>query len=109
MPANRFGGGARTNINGLRFEQETSLRGALINAGYFVTERSVVRDQHGNCLGLIAPKYDFYGKFLRQEGIRWQDYISKQLLPDEALLNFSNNTVYIIEKKFQNTSGSVDE
>ena len=31
---NRFGGGARTNSNGLYFEQTTSLDAALIDAGY---------------------------------------------------------------------------
>ena len=109
MPANRFGGGARTNENGLRFEQETSLKDSLINAGYVVNRQNIVHNQHGTRLGMIASKYDFYSNLLRQEDIRWQDYISKQLLPDEAFLNFTNDTVYIIEKKFQNTSGSVDE
>lgn len=109
MAINTHGGGARTNVNGLRFEQETSLKEALLDAGYTVTERNVVKDQHGNCLALIAPKYSFYSRLLEPEGIQWQQYISKQLLPDEALLNFANNTVYIIEKKFQNRSGSVDE
>ena len=109
MPINIYGGGARTNENGLRFEQETSLEHALINAGYTITNRNVIIDENGNCLGKIAPKHSFYKRILEPEGINWQDYISKKLLPDEALLNFANNTVYIIEKKFQHDSGSVDE
>ena len=109
MPINIHGGGARTNENGLRFEQETSLEHALINAGYTITNRNTIKDDHNNCLGIIAPKHSFYKRILEPEGINWQDYISKKLLPDEALLNFSNNTVYIIEKKFQHDSGSVDE
>ncbi len=109
MSINTHGGGARTNINGLRFEQETSLADALINAGYKINTRNVIIDQKGNCLGIIAPKYSFYTKLLKPEGINWNNYISKRLLPDETLLNFTNNTVYIIEKKFQHDSGSVDE
>ena len=109
MPINIYGGGARTNENGLRFEQETSLEHALINAGYTITNRNVIIDENDNCLGIIAPKHSFYKRILEPEGINWQDYISKKLLPDEALLNFANNTVYIIEKKFQHDSGSVDE
>ena len=109
MAINIHGGGARTNKNGLRFEQETSLEQALINAGYIIKEGTLVKDKDNNHIGVIAPKHAFYKKILELEGIEWQDYISKRLLPDEAFLNFSNNTVYIIEKKFQHDSGSVDE
>ena len=109
MPINIHGGGARTNKNGLRFEQETSLEDALLNTGYTISNRNIIKDAYGNCLGIIAPKHSFYKRILEPEGINWQEHISKKLLPDEALLNFTNNTVYIIEKKFQHDSGSVDE
>lgn len=109
MPINTHGGGARTNEYGLRFEQETSLEEALINAGYFISPRNLVLDRQYNVLALIAPKQKFYNMFLKSENIDWKKCISKQLLPDEALINFSNNTVYIIEKKFQHAFGSVDE
>ncbi len=109
MAINRHGGGARTNKNGLKFEQETDLKDALINAGYSVSNKNIVHDQFGNCLALIAPKHKFYKHLLEPEGVYWENYISKKLLPDEALLNFTNDTVYIIEKKFQHDSGSVDE
>lgn len=39
--ANKHGGGAKTNANGLRFEQDTSLNTALINAGYRIQEEEV--------------------------------------------------------------------
>ena len=109
MSINIYGGGSHTNENGLRFEQETSIKEALLNAGYAITDRNVIIDKNNNCLGVIAPKHAFYKVILEPEGIKWEDYISKKLLPDEALLNFKNNTVYIIEKKFQHDSGSVDE
>lgn len=109
MAINTHGGGANTNRNGLRFEQETDLYEALTNIGFSISERNVVYDQNGHCLGIIAPKKQLYKLILEPEGIDWRNYISKLLLPDEALLNLTNNTVYIIEKKFQNGSGSVDE
>lgn len=59
MPINIYGGGARTNENGLKFEQETSLADALYNAGYTITTRNIVKDKYGNCLGIIAPKHAF--------------------------------------------------
>lgn len=34
--ANKHGGGSKTNINGLHFEQTTSLNDALINKGYTI-------------------------------------------------------------------------
>lgn len=110
MPINTHGGGARTNANGLQFEQETSLAEALLNAGYLVSnDITYVMDNYNNTLGLLAPKAQLYKRILISEGIDWHNYISKKLLPDEAFLNYSNETIYIIEKKFQHGGGSVDE
>ena len=46
MPRNPniHGGGARTNQNGLHFEQTTSLDDALCNAGYDVINHTVYRE-----------------------------------------------------------------
>lgn len=104
---NKFGGGARTNINGLNFEQTTSLDEALTNAGYNVNHHKVYKD--GECVGLSLKKRALYKKFLEPKGIDYANYNSKRWEPDECFINFSNATAYIIEKKFQNTSGSVDE
>ena len=39
---NTVGGGNQTNINGLGFEQETSLADALINAGFLLTPNNLI-------------------------------------------------------------------
>ena len=53
MPINTHGGGARTNANGLQFEQETSLAEALLNAGYLVSnDITNVMDNNNNTLGI---------------------------------------------------------
>lgn len=110
MTVNIYGGGARTNINGLKFEQVTSLSQALINAGYVVSNSGIVFSKNSEIpIALIAPKHKLYNLLLKPRGIDWSELISNQLLPDEALYNYLTNTVYIIEKKFQNSSGSVDE
>ena len=75
MPINIHGGGARTNQNGLKFEQETSLEHALINAGYTITSRNTIIDEHNNCLGIIAPKHSFYKRIL------WHYYTSNYNWP----------------------------
>lgn len=104
---NRFGGGARTNANGLYFEQTTALDTALENAGYRVTRHEVY---DGNTLiGLSVQKHNFYKIFLEPHHIDYTAHNSKKWLPDECFVNLITNTVYIIEKKFQNTPGSVDE
>lgn len=104
---NIFGGGARTNINGLYFEQTTSLDDALIAAGYSL-ENYVVYNKKDK-IGLSVQKNKFYTYFLEEKGIKYLNFNSKKWLPDECFVNFKNRTVYIIEKKFQHCSGSVDE
>lgn len=105
---NKHGGGAVTNKNGLQFEQDTSLKTALINSGYEVNENNKVV-VNGRTVGFIASQYKFYSAFLEKRGVEWRKLVSKQLRPDEAFINEDNKTVYIIEKKFQSQSGSVDE
>ncbi len=105
---NIYGGGAQTNKNGLAFEQTTSLDNALIDAGYKITsDHHVLKGK--NKIGLSVPKKYLYTYFLEINGIDYKDYNSKGWQPDEAFINLSNKTAYIIEKKYQNSSGSVDE
>ena len=53
-------------------------------------------------------KHDFYG-YLTEEGVDWEKAISKKLLPDDALLVIVRETLFIIEVKYQQVAGSVDE
>lgn len=53
-------------------------------------------------------KYDFY-KFLDENKINWRKIISKKLLPDDAMLVIVRETLFIIEIKYQQVAGSVDE
>lgn len=105
---NIFGGGAQTNANGLQFERDTSLDDALIAAGYSIKNNEVF-DAEALLIGLSVQKNKLYNLFLEPNGIHYADYNSKKWLPDEAFINYINNTVYIIEKKYQRTEGSVDE
>lgn len=104
---NIHGGGSMTNFNGLHFEQKTSLEEALISKGYSIKGNDVYIGE--TKVGVSAPKYKLYEKILIPRNIDFKNIISKQMLPDEAFYNYYNNTVYIIEKKFQSGSGSVDE
>src|SRR5690606_20760650 len=48
-------------------------------------------------------------RYLDQKGIDYKNYISKRLEPDNAIYVIKDNTIYIIEMKFQIVGGSVDE
>jgi len=53
-------------------------------------------------------KHELY-RYLDSVGVDWQNILSKKLLPDDAIYVISNNTVFIIEVKYQEVAGSVDE
>lgn len=105
---NRFGGGAQTNRNGLHFEQTTSLNDALLRAGFQICDQYNVY-KNNRLIGLSVNKSKFSTVFLKNHHINYLQYNSKRWDPDEAFVNLENRTVYIIEKKFQQSSGSVDE
>ncbi len=104
---NTHGGGALTNVHGLSFEQTTSLSDALKNNGYKVTFDGKVYNSEDNLIGFSKSKNDFRN-FLKHNDVDLS-VNSDTLLPDDAFINLTNKTVYIIEKKFQHGSGSVDE
>ena len=105
---NHHGGGAQTNANGLLFEQTTSLNDVLINAGFQILNQYEVY-YNNNFIGCSINQASLSTVFLRSHGINDREINSKRWQPDEAFINELNHTVYIIEKKFQNSSGSVDE
>lgn len=104
---NRYGGGAQTNRNGLLFEQTTSLDALLEAAGYVLRGCEVYNGKE--LIGVSVPQKKLYSRFLEIKGINYRLYNSKEWHPDECFVNYRNDKAYIIEKKFQNAAGSVDE
>lgn len=102
------GGGGGTTRTGLAFEARTSLATAIAEVpGYEVKGSSVIR--FGKEVGRLCPKAKLYDELLRPKNINPRTLVSKLLLPDEAVLSLRDLTVHILEKKFQQVSGSVDE
>ena len=103
---NKGKGGGNT-ITGLNFEREKDILSLLKKKqGYkikgaviFYNEKEVARSYKKNALY----------KFLESEKVDYKKIISKKLLPDEALYVIVNNTLFVIEVKFQEVAGSVDE
>ena len=90
---NIYGGGAQTNINGLGFERDTSLIQIIeLIEGIIVIDNKIYKEDV--LLGENFSKHSLYSKFLTLKGINYKDYISSQLLPDDAFI--IGNTCYII-------------
>jgi len=105
-------GGANTTINGLSFENKTSIENKLLENNYI----KVIMD--------TKKKYGYYFEYknnnnkiiyMTQAGFKlyfkktFNIEVYKQ--PDEAFLIFSNNEYHlkILEKKNQNTDGSIED
>jgi hypothetical protein len=104
---NKSGGGANTNVNGLHFEATTHLKKLLVEQSDYVMDNQDQIVKNGIIVGEYFEKYGLYKKLLSRYNIDHNTIISKKLLPDAAIL--VGNTIYIIEKKYQNGAGSVDE
>lgn len=105
---NLVGGGAQTNVNGLHFEQTTELRDVLEASPDLVLVGDDVYKE-GELIATLYKKHSLYKNLLVPNGIDYSTLISKQLLPDDAILVYRTRTLFIIEKKFQGSKGSVDE
>lgn len=110
----KLGGlGGKNTLTGLNFEKKVDLL-QLLQAipGYQIKK---IPGKAGDGIffaySLVArffKKHAFY-QFLAEEEIAWQGLISKKLLPDDALLVIVRETLFIIEVKYQQVAGSVDE
>ena len=71
-----------------------------------------VKDIHifynGEEVAISFKKYGLY-KYLTSKGVNYKKYISKRLIPDDAIYVIANNHFYIFEVKSQRGDGSVDE
>jgi len=100
-------GGGKT-ISGLKFETRSDLRSAFTNFPDYTSDDGELFYK-GKVVARLYKKFDFYKKFLKSNNISHEEIISKRLLPDESIFIIANKTLFIIEMKFQEVSGSVDE
>ena len=100
-------GGANTRT-GLVFEGKTDLATFLNSQQSYKVNNQNEVFYNDDLVGQIFKKHSFY-KFLESRNIKWQDYISKRLLPDDSIYVIINNTFFAIECKFQQVAGYVDE
>ena len=109
---NIHGGGSKTNFNGLAFEDRTDFLLSLSKHPKIKINKKIGFSEiyyEKKLQGFYTDKHNFYNYFLRKEKVNWKILISKKYLPDAVFINKKNKTVYVIEKKYQAGSGSVDE
>ncbi len=105
-------GGAKT-LTGLNFENKVDLQKILSRIPGYSLKKSKKKAGidvyfENNLVARCFRKHDFY-KFLKENNINWEEYISRRLLPDDAMLVIVRETLFIIEVKYQQVVGSVDE
>jgi len=105
-------GGANT-LTGLHFERKVDFQNLLkAIPGYEIKKVPGKAGSgvffEGKLVARWFRKYDFY-HFLTEVKVNWGKIISKKLLPDDALLVIVRETLFIIEVKYQQVAGSVDE
>lgn len=105
-------GGANT-LTGLNFESKVDFQKLLEKVpGYSIDKVSDKAGMgvffDGKLIARCFRKHDFY-KFLTESGVDWHKMLSKKLLPDDAMLVIVRETLFIIEVKYQQVGGSVDE
>ncbi len=99
-------GGANTRV-GLDFEGRVNLLSLFAKTpGYSVQDDFILHK--GKKVAQSISKNKLY-YFLKERGIDYKTILSKKLLPDEALYIPNQKKVFIVEIKFQETAGSVDE
>ena len=108
----RSGGvGGSNTLTGLDFEQESDLLGLLDSLpGYSIRKAAIGKDilYNNNVVANCYRKHDLY-RYLDSKQVDWKSILSKKLLPDDAVYVIRNNTLFIIEIKYQQVAGSVDE
>jgi len=105
MKEKGFGGG--NTITGLNFEKETDILELLRSKKDYTVKDSVIYYK-GKEVARSFKKNALY-KFLESKKVDYKKILSKKLLPDEAIYVIVNNTLFIVEVKFQKVAGSVDE
>lgn len=105
-------GGANT-LTGLSFEGRVDFQRLLGGiSGYSIAKIPNKAGTgvyfEGKLVARCFKKHEFY-RFLNESNVDWQSILSKKLLPDDAMLVIVRETLFIIEVKYQQVAGSVDE
>ncbi|NCO24983.1 hypothetical protein GW901_00450 [Candidatus Parcubacteria bacterium] len=99
-------GGGKTK-SGLTFEGRIDFLTAIQRQPNYSIKGNAIFYK-GEKVALSFKKYELY-KYLEEKGVDYEKIITKKLLPDDAIFVIIKNTLFILEIKFQEVSGSTDE
>jgi len=99
-------GGANT-LTGLNYEGEIDFLSFIGKQKNYSVDGNVIL-YNSKKVGLTFKKHGLY-RYLDENDVDYKKFISKKLLPDDAVFVIANNTMHIIEIKFQEVAGSTDE
>ena len=107
------GSGGSNTLTGLAFEGKVDFQKWLSSIeGYRVapSEKSAGVEVFfdDTLVARCFRKHDLY-KFLKENAVDWKEILSKKLLPDDAIVVTASKTLFVIEVKYQQVAGSVDE
>ena len=105
----KWGIGWGKTITGLSFERRVSLEDALRKIEGYRVENDINVYFNDKKVAEIYQKYWLYKNLLEPKWVEYKSFISKKLLPDNAIYVIAKWTLYIIEIKYQEVAGSVDE
>jgi len=103
---NKGKGGANT-LTGLNFEKGRDIVSVIEKLEGYSAKGDIILYNNKE----VARSYKKNGLYvyLKSQGVDYTKILSKRLLPDEAIYVILNNTLFVIEMKFQKVAGSVDE
>jgi len=105
----KWGIGWWKTITGLHFESRVSFEQALLKINWYSIQKNTYVFFRGEKIAEIYQKHWLYKNLLEPNKIDYKKLISKKLLPDNAIYVISKWILYIIEIKYQEVAGSVDE
>ena len=103
---NKGKGGANT-LTGLNFEKGRDIISIIGKLEGYSAKGNIIFYE-GKEVARSYKKNGLY-VYLKSQGVDYTKILSKRLLPDEAIHVILNNTLFVIEMKFQKVAGSVDE
>lgn len=105
-------GGSKT-LTGLNFEKRVDLYTLFSQIPKYKIKKSKtsagVNVYFKNKLVARCFRKNQFYKFLEENNIDWKKIVSRKLYPDDSILVIVRDTLFIIEVKYQQVSGSVDE
>ena len=104
-------GGANTNLNGLSYEELTDLQDRYKSCDLNNTDNVYEVKFEGYDRKFVKAKKSALHKYMNKNGEKNSELqpAAGCKEPDEAYIDTEKKIIFIIEKKFQQTSGSVDE